>query len=480
MRIKYLLAIAGLFAMTFVVTSCLNSKNDYEYSSDDLITAFELDTIYGVKYKFTINQLAGEVVKDGVTIKIGEIFNEDSVAFSADTIINKILIKKITTNGLLTAGNGALSADTLFSYAKDSLNLLNTVNKPLVLRVRSYDGQSIREYHIKVRIHKSDPDSLVWGGMEQKAQTESFSGGNVLANQETKAVVQGKSILLFSSHSDMYSSNVNDGVNWAYTNTVNLPEGVNLASILNFKGNLYAATGSGDVYKSLNGVSWDKIPSVIVDETNSETASAVTLITTFSNDDNTTDLYMAGIIKQGDDYRFATAVLDAQGGLLWTKGGKVPEEFPLHNTSATKSYRTNTGMQMAVMTGKPYSSAVTKTIPWFSNDGLSWGALSTTDKYSIPLMKSPSVIYYGKTLYIFGDDFLTFYTSPTGLTWEKTTKKFLLPKNKISGKGLFEGRSGYSAVVDDSNHLWVFFGKSLFCTDEVWKAYQNKLGFLKQ
>ena len=56
MRIKFLSVIVSFFLVSFAVTSCLDTE-EIEYSPDATIHAFALDTIHGVNYKFTIDQL---------------------------------------------------------------------------------------------------------------------------------------------------------------------------------------------------------------------------------------------------------------------------------------------------------------------------------------------------------------------------------------------------------------------------------------
>ena len=94
MRIKFLSFIASFFMVSFVITSCLDDDNNIEYSPDATIHAFELDTTGLGKYKFTIDQLKSEI------------YNEDSLPVHADTIIDKILITKLTTaSGVVTMKN---------------------------------------------------------------------------------------------------------------------------------------------------------------------------------------------------------------------------------------------------------------------------------------------------------------------------------------------------------------------------------------
>ena len=77
--------------VSFVITSCLDDDNNIEYSPDATIHAFALDTAGLGSYKFTIDQLSREI------------YNEDSLPVHADTIIDKILIKTLTTaSGVVT------------------------------------------------------------------------------------------------------------------------------------------------------------------------------------------------------------------------------------------------------------------------------------------------------------------------------------------------------------------------------------------
>jgi hypothetical protein len=85
MKIKFLSFIASFFMVSFVITSCLDDDNNIEYSPDATIHAFALDTAGLGSYKFTIDQLSREI------------YNEDSLPVHADTIIDKILIKTLTS-----------------------------------------------------------------------------------------------------------------------------------------------------------------------------------------------------------------------------------------------------------------------------------------------------------------------------------------------------------------------------------------------
>lgn len=146
MRIKFLSVIMSFLLMSIAISSCLNSDDNYEYSSDATIRAFGLDTIKkGIYYKFTIDQLKREI------------YNVDSLPVGSDTIIDKILIDTLNVTGWVTSG----LQDTLFNNLTDSVDL----REPITLKVHAADRVTTREYKITVNVHKQDPDSLIWREM---------------------------------------------------------------------------------------------------------------------------------------------------------------------------------------------------------------------------------------------------------------------------------------------------------------------------
>ena len=88
MRIKFLSVILSFLLMSIAISSCLDSDENYEYSSDATIHDFGIDSITkGVYYKFTIDQLKREI------------YNVDSLPMGADSILKRILIDTLTVTG---------------------------------------------------------------------------------------------------------------------------------------------------------------------------------------------------------------------------------------------------------------------------------------------------------------------------------------------------------------------------------------------
>lgn len=492
MRIKSLSIVASFLVLSLAITSCLDSDNDYELSSDNLITAFSLDTIYGETYKFTIDQINGLI------------YNVDSIPYSADTIINKILIKTFTTNGYATSGTDfaePFSQDTMFNYT-DSIDFMK--HNPLKLRLRSADGLHIKQYEIEVRRHKVDPDTLVWGNDPKEtddAYIPAFTGGKITTATESKAILLDDDILVFASNGSqvmVYSQKDQ----WAET-SVTTPGNIliNVSSIQWFRGQLYAvAAGGGSLFRSNDGKEWIKPNGGPANhDVWADTQLFKNLITTFSgNNSESIAAIMLDCTKVDDSYDgpkeviqigtdkyvyetvFASLTTLPNGTVAWnTQGTTIPENFPTKHIVATKSFTTPTGGQQALLIGEPEDGA-TATTPWFSNDGLNWGDMTPSKtKYALPVMSEPSILYYGKTIYAFGkvkdDGFSYIYTSINGVVWEKIEKKFMFPFNGTTSA--FKDRTGgYSMVVDNDNYLWMFWNQK----DDAWRGRLNKLGFLIQ
>ena len=164
--------------VSFVIPSCLDDDNNIEYSPDATIHAFALDTAGLGSYKFTIDQLSREI------------YNEDSLPVHADTIIDKILIKTLTTASGVVTMKDKSGNDSVINI-NDSIDL----REDLTIKVWSTEAlagispNQTKEYTIKVRVHQHDPDSLRWKYI------------NEIDNQitgEQKSIILGSEVLTYS------------------------------------------------------------------------------------------------------------------------------------------------------------------------------------------------------------------------------------------------------------------------------------------
>ncbi len=493
MRIKFLSIIASFFMVSFVITSCLDNDNDVNYSPDATIHAFELDTIgYGVNYKFTIDQISRLI------------YNVDSLPVNADTIINKILIKTLTTASGIVTMKDQSDQDSIVNI-NDSIDLLKYVNATkhnnfLVLKVWAPDMQTQNEYKVNIRMHTMIPDSLSWG---DKPIASNPIG---VTTEKQKFVTLGDEILLFTQNSNnvVYSTTIpagsptdhlNYGQSWDLKNA-NLPEGADVTSIIRFDEKLYLLANN-KVYNSTNGLAWAE-DAVL----NPSGATVSNLITSFSDSDGSNHKKIngiAGIVEINGKKYFSFAEKDATWEKDIDKLTTVPAEFPSNNLSADV-YATESGILNAIVVGNTQdldSKKDTATVVWASEDGKAWIPMEIPSNNNCPKLVDPSIIHYNDAFYICGkenkDDakgFQKFYTSPTLLVWKGVDRMFMLPgilpPVKLEGgvtqypysEYSFKGKEvNYTMVVDRNHYIWMVGGKGI---DKIWRGRVNKLGFLIQ
>lgn len=64
MRIKFLSVIVSFLIVSFALSSCLDSDDNYEFSSDATIHAFGIDTIHGKHYKLQLTSSIGSSITE--------------------------------------------------------------------------------------------------------------------------------------------------------------------------------------------------------------------------------------------------------------------------------------------------------------------------------------------------------------------------------------------------------------------------------
>ena len=470
MRIKFLSFIASFFMVSFVITSCLDDDNNIEYSPDATIHAFALDTAGLGSYKFTIDQLSCEI------------YNEDSLPVHADTIIDKILIKTLTTASGVVTMKDKSGNDSVINI-NDSIDL----REDLTIKVWSTEAlagispNQTKEYTIKVRVHQHDPDSLRWKYI------------NEIDNQitgEQKSIILGSEVLTYSvvgNELRVYKNSLTNFGNGVSQETVGLPEGQLPTSIVTFQFNrsitmLYATSaGDGHVYESADGINWGK--SSMFGE------GVELLLATLTNNDISRICYT----KKGADsqryFYYQTNDIPQETLDEAENGGKVPANFPTKNISYTV-YESATNIKSVLLVGDTETatladdSELETTIVW-AYDGSKWVEFSTTSSVAYcPKYTQPSIIYYNDLVYIFGQNFSSIYVSNQGLFWRKANSKFAFPHRDWSKGGTpnpsvdpeFRGKTNYSMVLDPATqNLWIIFSKgSASFEEEVEKAESTK------
>lgn len=438
--------------VSIAISSCLDSDDNYEYSTDATIHAFAIDTIHGKTFTFTIDQLNRLI------------YNRDSLPVGSDTIIDSILIKKLDVTGWVTSGS---PTDTVVNI-NNPVDLTPAMNNDGGMKFKVYagDGATNRDYTLKVNVHLQDPDSLVWTNMQNTGSV--FT--NAINAGEQKAVVLGDDLWIYTSNTTAYrTSTAPNNYRWSQISVSNLPSDAKLTSAMEYNNVLYMVTESKKVFSSTDGAAWT--------EAGALGSNVIALINGFTD-------RLSGIVeidgkqyfnisKDGQNWE---AARDGDGNILLDE---VPQGFPTENISTTLS-STGNGVEKVVLAGMPAANDE-ETIPWFSLDGKGWASLQNTIyDTDCPQMDNPAIMYYGGLFYCFGGEMDAIYSSITGIAWNKTEKKFLLPAE-------FKGKGAYSIIVQPTkdttvvpeekrDFIWVVFGGN-GTANEVWRGRLNRLGF---
>ncbi len=431
MRIKSLAAVICLLLLSFSVSSCLKDDTNTNFSPNAVVMAFELDKVLGVNYIFTIDQLRGQI------------YNQDSLPVGSDTIIDRILITKLSVAGIATVRNSDNTQDSILNIS-DSLNLVGTMEKPFKFKVWAPDLLVHKEYSLEVRVHQQQPDSLTWG---ENPWTTTFAP-SITGIQ--KSVVLNNEIFVYGPNSPVYKTDVTNGKTWSSATVNGLPN-TELTSLIHSDNKLYATVAnSTDAYTSTDGINW-----TLANLGN----DIVTFIAPISN--------IITAIKTVDNVEhFATT-----DGSTWNIGEVVPQNFPRENISSTASV-TSTGVDNVMIVGNIINPTEndTATVAWAYMVGQDWAPMVATTQTNCPKLENPSIMYYGGSYYIFGKGFEAIYKSIEGRAWTKVESMFLLPK-AIVGK-----ETDYSMVVGPNNFIWLMLSNP----NEVWRGRLNRLGFIVQ
>lgn len=455
MRIKFLSVILSFLLMSIAISSCLDSDENYEYSSDATIHAFGIDSITkGVYYKFTIDQLKREI------------YNVDSLPMGADSILKRILIDTLTATGRVTSGLN----DTIFNM-NDSVDL-STETGGITLKVHAADGITTREYKIWVNVHTQDPDSLIWREMPSLPASP--------ASGKQRSVVLNEDLLVYTSTTTAYRTSVSnpnfESIQWGNLIISGLPSDTKLTSIINFNNRLYTTAESGKAFYSDNGINWE--------EMDMQGMYMVTFLAGIPADKVTGSKNMLTGIFAKDGKNFFCA--KSAGETTWKEGEEVPSDFPLKEIYSTV-FTNASGIKQTVVVGN-VEETVEATTPWFSKDGLVWADMSTPTDFSCPAMKNPAIMYYGSQFHMMGGEFKTIYSSLAGIAWNESADKFRYASEKviipgededdedtIEYKSLFEGKGDYSLAIDKNHYIWIAWNDG-----SVWRGRLNKLGFKQQ
>lgn len=381
---KYLtICLTVAMALAMSLMSC-NKKDDTPTTSNDydvytttstLVSAFSLKANTKImahldSVKFTIDQ------------DRGVIYNADSLP--RGTRINALLVDLTCASSVASKEfiikNGQLLGDTTITYntsKSDSIDFTGDVT----LRITSGDRLHVRDYKVKVNVHKQDVDTIMWN----------LSGRRDLPNVEynliaSKTVTQGEKFLCLVDDNGNYilgqSEDPHSG-EWSRTE-LTLPFNPQVNSFVATDNELFMLDFNGQLFKSDDmgahwtdcGVAWHS------------------LIGAYENK-------VLGVVQDGGDF-FHAEYAEGNAGM----GAKVPVNFPVEGMSPMVMASNEwTSMQQAMMVGGVRSDGNFINLVW-GYDGHNWAPIN--NDAVLPEMRDAVLFPY-----------YTFVKRSSGATYDK-------------------------------------------------------------
>lgn len=454
---RILALMAGILATAGLLTSCLES-DEVVLSSNAYIASFSIDdikteipsktasgkdttivkTVYGSKYTFAIDHVAGEV------------YNVDSLP--AGTDVTRVLVNMTFDGGYVSYYQ---DNETKIYTSEDSIDF----TLPVRFTVYSADGSGSRNYNIRLNVHQADADSLVWTRVEDNK----FHGGRMTAEK----IVQVLDYLMVFGEMDgvptMMGGKIEFPFNYAKKEWplmgLHSQAQVDYSSIVSHKNALYLLA-DGKLYSSISGVEW-------IAEAKERTFTAI-----LGEADGKLYLSQADTIVACNTYDWT--LVDEVDTLIrdWEVVQAVDESLlPVNPSMVTLPLRTNSQIMRTTLIGAPR----------VANGGGAvsvWTKLSTDDKwtyynpvagnpYACPVLDRLMVIGHNNRLYAFGGasrsgdiaPFEALYASSDGgITWWKQSTKMGFPEEL---KGYDEP---FACVKDTEGRIWLQCSDGrLFC-----------------
>ena len=448
---RILTLVAGILATASLFTSCLGTE-EVELSGNAYIVSFSINdiktevpsktssgkdttivkTVTGSHYTFAIDHVKGEV------------YNVDSLPKGTDVTCVSV--------------NMTVDAGYVYRYENEENKLFTTKDSvdftyPVLFSLYSYDNLNSRSYYIRLNVHQTDVDSLVWTPMKNN----NFHGGKMKAE---KMVQLGNQLLIFGDRDGqptMMSGQLSNNFSFASGECPlsGVAGKVDYSSIVAHENVVYLLA-DGKLYSSLTGVDW-------TEESPERTFTS-----------------MVGIVE-GKLYLNANDTIVACDPYEWSADNYVEcfthdwevvqvindETFPVSPWVVSTPLTTNEQLIRTTLFGYPRN---------YSGKGVSiWSKISTEKHWTYynpiegngqecPVLERLTVISYDGKLYAFGgaekggnvEAFEAIYTSEDGgITWWKQKSKIGFPE-ELKGYN-----DSFACAVDTNENIWIVCSNGL-------------------
>ncbi len=365
----------------------------------------------------------------------GLIYNADSLP--RGTRINALLVEMTCASSVASKEfvikNGDVLKDTVITYnasQNDSIDFTGDVT----LRITSGDGNYVRNYKVKVNVHKLDVDTIVWN------QSRRRDLPNVSSNlKASKTVKQNNEFLcLVNDNSNYVLSSSDDPLAGTWSKTMlALPFTPQVASFNATTDALYMLDTNGQLFKSTDlGASW-------------------------------TDCGVAWLsIVGGYDNKLLGIMSDGNGGYVHVEfnenqtctTGNVDENFPLQGMSPLVMANNEwTSSQQAMIVGGVLANGNLTNLVW-GYDGKNWAPISNDNV--LPAVRDAVLFPY-----------YTMVKRSTGATYDKKVTWMvmggMLNDGKLNSTSYISRNQGINWAKGENSvqqpaHMPAFYGAQVF------------------
>ena len=363
-----LLTIVVLLSSLMSFTSCNKDKDDDDTYSFSTSTQTTLVTGFGLQADADV--LANlDSVHFTVDYDKGLIYNADSLPVGTDITGLKVTVDFLNTvsSALFNITGATSQADTTIEYTSSMSQKLDFTGKT-VLTVTSSDKSQVKDYEIKVLVHKVNPDLLVWP-QEWRRDLPGYDS-NVTGH---KAVKQGDLYRIMTYNGTvcnlLTASSPNQGT-WDQQ-TLNLPFAPQVSSFTATDDALFILAQDGTLYTSPDGAAWS------------------TCGVTWHSVLGVYDGRLMGIVAGTDGY-YHDEYPHSDG----FTASLVEEGFPVsHSSSMIFTDNTWTVSQQAMLVGGYDSKGNLLSDVW-GFDGMKWGKINNSHSHSLPALADATLFSY--------------------------------------------------------------------------------------
>ena len=461
-----------LVILTLAVTMLLPAacdNDDYDKSPEAVVTSFNIGDFL-VYYKdiniqghdtIVTRKVTGSTVPFTIDQQKNLIYNQDSLPKGSrmDSVTTSIFAtgtvkyRKVRPDGTAT--------DTLWS-SKNAMDLRN----PVTVKVISNDDSYVREYILKVNVHKIDPDSMTWNKLPG-ALPERLT--------EMRAVVCGSQISVIGLNADgipcVICHDIDENGGW--TPAVRCQGFDNIPDCKSL-------TLHSDKYFILDGTGLKYSNDCRIWSASDQNIPLRQIIPFLQTGDKGT----AWAVTTDNWLAYST---DMQ---TWTKTQELPSAFPDCDISGfCYPLKTNKSILRYIIVGTDLDNYPSNSVIWtrLSSEDL-WTMVEVSDDHSLkcPAFDNLSVIRYDEDLYAFGGEGILgdnviealsgFYqSSDNGITWRDCTAFFdsfnTWNRYMQIPEELHGCTSQFCQVIDGHNRIWIITSGE----QGVWRGFINRL-----